>query len=88
MSVGLLDVLNKKEVEAIILHELAHIKNRSSILKVSNLIFKFSPLSIIAKFNGDTNSEEKRTDEFAIKMQKTRRYIDSSKRKLDRFELF
>jgi len=88
LSVGLLDLLSKKEIESIILHELAHVKNRSSVLKVSNLVFRFSPLSAIASFSGDTTSEERKADHFAIEIQKTSRYINSSKRKLDKFELF
>lgn len=86
LSVGILDILNKKEIEAIILHELAHIKNRSSVLKVSNLIFRISPLSMIAKFNENTSVEELKADEFAAKIQKTVRYINSAKRKLNNFE--
>ena len=86
LSVGILDILNKKEIEAIILHELAHIKNRSSVLKVSNLIFRISPLSMVAKFNENTSEEELKADEFAIKMQKTVRFINSAKRKLNDFE--
>lgn len=88
MSVGLLDVLNKKEIEAIILHELAHIKNKSSILKVSNFIFRISPFSMIAKFGTENSEEEKNADELAAKIQKTIRYINSAKRKLDNFESF
>lgn len=88
LSVGILDVLNKKEVEAIILHELAHIKNRSSILKVTNLVFKLSPLSVISRFNIDSNEEENAADAFAARMQRTVKYVNSAKRKLDNFESF
>lgn len=88
LSVGLLDILNKKEIEAIILHELHHIKSKSSLLKVSNLIFRISPLSLIAKFNSDTNEEEGKADRFAVLMQKTNKYITSAKRKLNKFESF
>lgn len=88
LSVGLLDVLNKKEIEAIILHELAHIKNRSSMMKVTNLIFKLSPLSVITRFNKENNEEERLADEFAARIQQTFRHVTSAKRKLDNFESF
>jgi len=88
LSVGLLDILNQKEIEAIILHELSHIKNRSSILKVTNLLFRVSPLSIITRFNRDNSEEEKLADAFAAKIQKSFRYVNSAKRKLDNFESF
>lgn len=86
LSVGLIDILNKKEIEAIILHELAHVKNRSSLLKVSNFIFRISPLSIISKFSSDNNGEERLADIFAARIQKTFRHVNSAKRKLDNFE--
>lgn len=88
LSVGVLDILNKKEIEAIILHELAHIRNRSSMLKVTTLILKLSPLSLVAKFNNENNEEEKLADYFAANIQKTIRYINSAKRKLGNFESF
>ena len=83
LSVGLLDILNKKEIEAIILHELAHIKIKSSALKLStNILRFFSPLSVLARFNNDSTSEEDRADRFAIKEQKTKKYIISAKKKI------
>ena len=86
LSVGLFDLLNKKETEAVVLHELAHIHQKSSIIKFSNQIFNtFSPLSIIARFNHDSNEEEKSADKFVVSMQKTGEHIKSAKRKLRNF---
>jgi len=46
LSVGICELLNKKEMQAVLLHELYHIKNKSSIWKFSlNQIKMFSPLS-------------------------------------------
>ncbi len=86
MSVGLFDILNKKELEAVLLHELAHIKQYSSILKVSNSFLKFlSPLSILTRFHYDSNDEEKQADDFMIKTQKTSKFLKSAKMKINIF---
>ncbi|MBI4174699.1 MAG: M48 family metalloprotease [Candidatus Aenigmarchaeota archaeon] len=82
VSVGMLDLLNKKEIQAVLLHELAHIKQRSSLLKTSTSILRlFSPLSVLARFHHDTGKEEKEADGFAIRIQGTSRFISSAKRK-------
>jgi len=86
LSVGIFDLLNRKEIEAIVLHELAHISQKSSILKFSNNILNiFSPLSIVARFNHDSNEEEVLADNFVLNMQKTGKHISSAKRKIREF---
>lgn len=83
ISVGMLDVLNKKEIQAVLLHEMAHIKQKSSVLKFSSSILRtFSPLSLLARFHHDTGKEEKEADRFAIHVQGTSRYIASAQRKI------
>jgi Zn-dependent protease with chaperone function len=85
LTVGLLDVLNKKELEAVLLHELAHIKQRSSMMKFSVSVMKvFSPFSLVAKFH-DRNREEDIADGFAVSIQKTGSYVKSAKRKVGAF---
>lgn len=87
ISAGLIDMLNKKELESVILHELGHIKRHASVLKMSvSLLRLFSPLSLIARFHHDADEEEVYADNIAAKLQKTKRYINSSKRKIDAFE--
>ena len=87
LSIGLLDLLDRKEIEAVILHELAHIQQKSSIIKFSNKILNvFSPLSIVARFSRDSNEEERLADRFVVEMQKTVRYIGSAKKKLREFD--
>ena len=85
VSVGMLDVLTKKEVQAVLLHEIAHIKNTSSVLKVSSLLMRLSPLSLLAGFHGDIGREERRADKFAAKMQGTNRHVSSAKKKIEKF---
>jgi Zn-dependent protease with chaperone function len=87
MSVGLLDIMNKKEIKAVLLHEMAHIKQKSSIIKLSNSFLRvFSPLSILARFNHDSSKEEMMADRFAVTAQGTDRYLLSAKRKIDEYE--
>ncbi len=87
MSAGLLDVLSKKELEAVILHELGHIKRKASVLTMSfSLLRLFSPLSLIARFHHDSSEEEMQADNFVVEAQKTDRHLKSAKRKMDEFE--
>ncbi len=86
LSIGLNELLTKKEKEAVILHELAHIKERSSILKFSSFVLRlFSPLSMIAQFKYDCSRDERAADRFVIEMQGTEKYLISAKRKIEIF---
>ncbi len=86
LSVGMLEILSKKQKEAVLLHELAHLKARSSAMKVSKTIMNiFSPLSLIVKFY-DGGEEERAADKFSIAVQGTSRHINSAKRKMRAFE--
>src|SRR3989338_6901082 len=82
VSVGMLDILSKKETQAVILHEMAHIRQKSSIMKFSSSLLKLSPLSVLARFHHDTGKEEEEADSFAIRMQGTSKHIISAKRKI------
>ena len=83
VSVGMLDILSKKEIQAVLLHELAHIKQRSSVLKFSSFLMNvLSPLSLLARFHHDTSKEEREADKFAIRVQRTSKYINSAKKKI------
>ena len=87
ISAGLMDLLNKKEIEAVILHELWHIKRKASILTMSvSLLRFFSPLSLLARFHHDSDKEESHADRFAITTQKTDKHLKSAKTKMDKFE--
>lgn len=88
ISIGALDILTRKELEAVMLHELAHLRQRSSAMKFSSAITKFfSPLSLLVHFH-DNNEEEHMADAFAAKEQGTAQYLLSAKRKFKRFERF
>lgn len=87
VSVGLMEILNKEEIKAVLLHELSHIKQKSSILKLSGQILRFfSPLSLLAGFHNDSSIEEKKADDFVVEIQGTRKYLLSAKEKLNEYE--
>ena len=85
LSVGLCELLTKKEMEAVLLHELYHIKNNSSLWKFSmNLLGVLSPLSTFVTANSSLEKEENKADLFAIKLQSTNEHISSAKRKVNK----
>lgn len=86
MSVGILDILNRKEIESVILHELAHIKHGSTVLKISSYVMRLSPFSMLKTLSSELDAEERNADLFVFKTQKTWKYIQSAKRKLDEYE--
>ncbi len=81
LSIGLIELFNKKEIEAVLLHELSHIKNKSSVLKFSTFLVKISPFSFLSSFNSVLNKEEEKADKYVIKMQKTTKYLTAAKNK-------
>ncbi len=89
LSVGILDILKKREIECVVLHELSHLKEKSSITKISLSMLKlFSPFSLISGFNIDSTDEEKRADNFVLKEQKTKKYLILTKKKFQQFKYY
>jgi Zn-dependent protease with chaperone function len=89
VSIGLAELLSKKEMEAVLLHEMGHIKRQSSWLKFSTYLHRLaSPFSVVTNFNPTLEAEEKAADEFAIIVQGTSRHIDSAKRKIGNYHRF
>ena len=84
ISVGMFDLLSKEELEAVLLHELHHVRARSSWSKFSaRFVRAFSP---IAWFSASSvEKEERAADAFAIHMQRTSRYLKSAKNKVSSF---
>lgn len=86
MSVGMVELFTKKEIEAVILHELMHIKRGSSILKFSGSLFKmFSPVSLFSELHDSSEKEEMVADSFAASIQGTREHLFSAKGKMRDF---
>lgn len=86
VSVGMHELLSQKETEAVLLHELGHIKNRSSAKKFSALLARLvSPLAFFYPLGRHIAREEKRADDFAVRAQKTRQHLRSAKTKVAEF---
>ncbi len=81
ISVGMFELLSRKELEAVLLHELCHVKSRSSWGKFSSAFVRvFSP---IAWFSASSvESEERAADAFAVKLQGTSSHLNSAKQKV------
>jgi Zn-dependent protease with chaperone function len=87
VSIGLSDLLSKKEMEAVLLHEIGHLKRQHSWLKFSTYLHKLaSPFSVVTNFNPFMSAEEKAADDYAISVQGAARHIESAKSKLSSFE--
>jgi len=85
LSIGLLDILDRKEIEAVVLHELAHIANKDSLLKMPSFLIRLSPFSFMQGFGSCVSEQEKQADEFAACVQKTGRHLISAKRKIEQY---
>ncbi len=84
ISVGMFELLSKKELEAVLLHELHHVKARSSWNKFSaGFVRMFSPIAWFSV--SSVEREEKAADLFSVKMQKNGAYLRSAKRKVGVF---
>lgn len=82
-SVGLLDIMTKRELEAVLLHEAHHIKSHSPDFKFSLLFSKIlSPISWLCSMKTD---DEVDADEFASSIQGTRSYIKTARKKITDF---
>lgn len=83
ISVGMFEIFSKKEIQAVLLHELYHIKQRSSLYKFSSIFLKtFSFSAAFLNLNKGLQDEENKADAFAIKTQKTKKYIKKAKDKI------
>lgn len=83
ISIGMFELFSKREIQAVILHELYHIKQRSSLYKFSAIFLKtFSVSAAFLNLNKSLQDEENLADAFAIKTQNTLRYISSAKQKI------
>ncbi len=83
MSVGMFELLNKKEQDAVLLHELGHVRQKSSASKVSLALARlFSPVAHFASVGRRVDLEERAADRFAVTSQGTVKYLRAAKLKL------
>lgn len=86
ISVGMCELLNKREQEAVLLHELGHVRQRSSLSKFSlALIRLFSPLAHFTSLRARVNAEEHAADAFAVKVQQTSQHLNAAKRIVEQY---
>ena len=87
-SVGLSDILSAKELQSVLLHELWHVKERSSFLKSAVFLLRFSPFSKFSTLKNELSKEEKNADIFAAKIQKNRKYLLLAKKKINQYWMY
>lgn len=84
ISVGMFELLSRKELEAVLLHELHHVKARSSWGKFSaGFVRIFSPIAWFSP--SSVEQEERAADAFSSKFQNTSKYLESAKAKVELF---
>jgi len=84
VSVGLCELLGRKEMEAVLFHELYHIKQKTSFWRFSiNTLRIFSPLSSFITTDDAMNKEEREADNFAVLQQGTKKYLRLAKSKIN-----
>lgn len=89
VSIGLLDLLSRKEQEAVILHELYHVKKNASFLKFSTFFLTlFSPLAHFSVYETSLESEEAEADYFVINQQGTKKNLLHAKEKITSYIKF
>ncbi|HLC32240.1 MAG TPA: M48 family metalloprotease [Candidatus Nanoarchaeia archaeon] len=83
VSVGMFESFSSKEIEAVLLHELYHVKQNSSWTKFSSgFVHAFSPFASF--FSNSVKQEERKADAFARKVQKMGKYLGSARKKVSR----
>ena len=81
ISVGVLELLGRREQEAVVLHELYHLASRGPSFKALSAVYQFFlPFSSPA-FSKDLDLEETRADDYAAARQGTRRFLNSARGK-------
>lgn len=86
MSVGMFELLAKKEQDAVMFHELGHVRQQSSVSKFSLWLARlFSPLAHFASVGAHVGAEEHAADRFAAQLQGTMKHVRAAKQKLRAF---
>ena len=87
ITMGMLDLLSRKEIEAVMLHEIGHLANKSSFVKFSSKLLKL--VSPVAMFSPPVktaiHTEETAADCFAVNEQGTNIHLESARRKTQEF---
>ena len=88
VSVGMHELLSAREQDAVVLHELGHVKYESSVSKVASFVARlFSPIAHFTSLDS-VRKEERLADRFAVQMQKTSCFLRSAKQKVRSHVIF
>lgn len=83
LSIGLIELLSPKELEAVMLHETYHLKSHSSEIKFASAFSKI--VSPFRWFDKHQSNDELEADKFASCIQRTTRFITTARRKINKF---
>ncbi|MBI4448433.1 M48 family metalloprotease [Candidatus Woesearchaeota archaeon] len=86
VSVGLMDLLSKKETEAVLLHEIGHIAQKSSMLALSRHAALISPVAWFG-LERELDREERTADQYAARRQGSNKHIRKAKQHLNSYRL-
>ncbi len=82
LTIGMLEAMTERQLQAILLHELAHIREGSYALKpITKLLQAVYPEPIVAPA-AMTEEEERKADSYAASVQKTDVHLRRAKNKL------
>lgn len=83
ISKPIMKILNAKEIKAIIVHELAHIRMKTQIFNISLSFLRFlTPFSLVHAFSGELDPDEIKADEYVKTIQGTSEYLNNAKGKI------
>ncbi len=86
ISVGMLELLDQDELDAVLLHELGHIRQRTGLLKTARSMLRLMlPIAGFNAFGKELDEEESRADMVAAHVQGTTEHLLSAKERLSLF---
>ncbi len=81
VSVGVLELLSRREQEAVVLHELHHLASNGPSFKALSAVYRFFLPFSSRSFSKDIDLVEIRADDYAASRQGTRRFLNSARGK-------
>lgn len=86
VSVGMFELLTRKQQDAVVLHELGHVQRQSALNTFSTALARFfSPLAHFTSVHARISAEEQAADAFAARFQHTARHVNAAKRAVEAF---
>jgi len=86
ISIGLMELLSKKELEAVALHELGHIKHKSSSIKFwSFFAIMLHPLQSFETMHNNIDEEERKADQIVLRFHNSATFLNTAKQKVNSY---